>query len=229
MTAGKDRHRQIRSYVRREGRITSGQQKALERHWTRYGIDFSRAPIDLPGVFGRTAPLVLDIGTGMGETTVAMASARPDNNYLAVEVHRPGVGSLLRQVHRQQLANVRVINHDVVEVLRYQVPANSVDMVCLFFPDPWPKKRHHKRRLVNSAFLDLLLPCLKDNCRLFIATDWEDYAEQILEMFSCHGGFFNLAGDSNPAPRPRWRPRTKFETRGGRLSHKVHDFFFAKR
>lgn len=229
MTAGMERHRQIRSFVRREGRMTTGQQKALDRHWDQYGIDFSPEPLDIAGIFGRIAPLVLDVGSGMGETTIAMAGANPDNNYLAVEVHRPGVGSLLRRVHQQQLKNVRVINHDVMEVLRYQVPANSVDSVCLFFPDPWPKKRHHKRRLVNRAFLNLLLPCLKDNGRLFITTDWDDYAEQILEVFSGHGGYINLAGETNPAPRPRWRPRTKFETRGSKLSHTVHDFAFAKR
>ena len=221
--------RHIRSYVRREGRITDGQQQALEKHWGKYGIDFNETRLDLDVIFNRPAPKILDIGSGMGDTTIALAQQHPENDYLAVEVHRPGVGSLLRQVELNNLRNIRVSNHDVVEVLQYQVPENSLDSVYIFFPDPWPKKRHHKRRLVNSPFLQLLGERLKGNARIFIATDWADYAGQVLQVFRQSPGYFNLAGEGRTSPRPRWLPRTRFEQRGHNHHHSIWNFIFARR
>jgi len=221
--------RKIRSYVRREGRMTAGQKRALEHYWSRYGIDYRAGEIDLDAVFGRPAPKILDIGPGMGDATVAMAQASRENDYLAVETHRPGVGSLLRQAAARKLTNIRVISHDVCEVLAHMLPANSLDGVCIFFPDPWPKKRHHKRRLINHEFLNILKPRLKENARIYIATDWQDYAEQILEVFETHAGYINLAGEGRYSPRPRWRPYTKFESKGRQQEHPVRDCLFACR
>lgn len=221
--------RHIRSYVRREGRITDGQQQALEKHWGKYGIDFHETRLDLDAVFRRSAPKILDIGSGMGDTTVELARQHPENDYLAVEVHRPGVGSLLRQIELNNLANIRVSNHDVVEVLRYQIPENSLDAVYIFFPDPWPKKRHHKRRLINGTFLQILGQRLKRNARIFVATDWADYAEQIMHVFRQAPDYFNLAGMDRPAPRPRWLPLTRFEQRGYNQQHSIWNFVFARR
>lgn len=229
MTESAGKPRRIRSYVLRAGRMTDAQQRALERYWPRYGVEFSKALLDLDTLFQRNAPKILDIGTGMGETTATLAGAYTDDDFLAVEVHRPGIGSLLRQIARQHLTNVRVCNHDVIEVLRYQLPPESLDQVYIFFPDPWPKKRHHKRRLIDAVFLRLLKKCLKDGGRIFIATDWEDYAGQIMEVFSRDSDFINLSGVGRYAPRPRWRPDTKFEQRGSRLTHVIRDLAFAYR
>jgi tRNA (guanine-N7-)-methyltransferase len=219
----------IRSFVRREGRMTESQRDAIKRHWSQYGVEFRKETLVLETVFLRSAPAILDIGSGMGDTTVSLAISHPENNYLAVEVHRPGIGSLLRQVAENHISNVRISNHDVVDVLQYQIPAGSLDMVYIFFPDPWPKKRHHKRRIINPAFLELLKPCLKSQARVYIATDWQDYAEHILEVFAGDKEFTNLAGPGNFSPRPYWRPLTKFEKRGQTLEHSVRDFAFAYR
>ena len=221
--------RHIRSYVLRQGRITDGQQQALEKYWGKYGIDFHETSLDLDAVFHRPAPKILDIGSGMGDTTAALAQQHPENDYLAVEVHRPGVGSLLRQIELNNLTNIRVSNHDVVEVLQYQVPQNSLDAVYIFFPDPWPKKRHHKRRLVNGPFLQVLGERLKGNARIFIATDWADYAEQIMHVFRQAPDYFNLAGRDRLAPRPHWLPRTRFEQRGHNHHHNIWNLIFARR
>ena len=221
--------RHIRSFVRREGRITDGQQQALEKYRGIYGVDFYRNTLDLDQVFQRTAPKVLDIGTGMGETTISLAKHHPENDFLAVEVHRPGVGSLLRQIVMNNLENIRVSDHDIVEVLQYQIPESSIDMVYIFFPDPWPKKRHHKRRLINNLFLQLLKKRLKSNARIFIATDWADYADHILKVFNQERGYFNLAGGNRTAPRPRWLPATRFEQRGYDHHHEIWNFVFAWR
>ena len=229
MTESTGKHRRIRSYVLRAGRMTDAQQRALACYWPRYGVEFSKTHLDLNALFQRNAPKILDIGTGMGETTAALASAYRDNDFLAVEVHRPGIGSLLRRIAQRHLTNVRVCNHDVTDVLRYLLPPESLDQVYIFFPDPWPKKRHHKRRLINAVFLRLLKKCLKDGGRIFIATDWEDYAGHIMEVFSRDGDFLNLAGAGHYAPRPRWRPDTKFERRGSRLTHVIRDLAFAYR
>jgi tRNA (guanine-N7-)-methyltransferase len=219
----------IRSFVRREGRITEGQRQALEKYWGKYGVDFNGARLDLDRMFHRTAPKVLDIGPGMGTTTIALAKNNPENDYLAVEVHRPGVGSLLRQIVLNDLTNIRVSNHDVVEVLQHQISENSLDMVYIFFPDPWPKKRHHKRRLITESFLHILKPRLKANARIFIATDWADYASHIMDVFNQTQDYFNLAGDNQTAPRPYWLLQTKFEQRGYHYHHKVWNFAFARR
>lgn len=221
--------RHIRSYVRREGRITTGQQQALEKHWGKYGIDFNKTRLDLDRIFNRNAPRIMDIGTGMGDTTISLAKCNPENDYLAIEVYKPGVGSLLRQIVLNNLTNIRISNHDVVEVLQHQIPENSLDMVFIFFPDPWPKKRHHKRRLINELFLQTLKNRLKTNARIFIATDWSDYADHIVEVFSQSPDYFNLAGHKQTAPRPYWLPQTRFERRGHNYQHKIWNFIFARR
>jgi len=224
-----DKTRHVQSYVRREGRMTDAQRQAIAKHWPVYGIEFSKTQLDIDLLFQRTAPKILDIGTGMGEVTATLAQTHPDNDYLAVEVHRPGVGSLIRRIVHDGLTNIRISNHDVTDVLRYQLPPDSLDMVYIFFPDPWPKKRHHKRRLVNAEFLQLLKKCLKANGRVFIATDWQDYAEHILEKFSRDQDFINLAGTDQCAPRPHWRPYTKFEKRGHKLEHAIRDLAYGCR
>jgi len=209
--------------------MTIAQQRAIEKYWHIYGVGFSKIKLDLDLLFRRSAPKTLDIGTGMGEVTVSIAKNHPENDYFAVEVHRPGVGNLLRRIAQEELTNVRISDHDVTDVLRYQLPADSIDMVFIFFPDPWPKKRHHKRRLVNAEFLQLLKKCLKSNGRIFIATDWQDHAEHILEIFSRDQDFINLAGTGRYAPRPHWRPSTKFEKRGHKLEHAIRELAYGCR
>jgi tRNA (guanine-N7-)-methyltransferase len=217
-----------RSYVLRQGRLTRGQELAIERYGPLFSIPFSRQRLDLAAAFGRTAPLILDIGSGMGETTVAIAAAHPENDFLAVEVHRPGVGSLLRLMAERGLTNIRVIQHDVVDVLRWQIPGECLEAAYLFFPDPWPKKRHHKRRLVNTRFLELLVPKLMAHGRVFLATDWEDHAMHLLEVCDAFPGIENLAGKGQFAPRPAWRPPTKFERRGTRQGFATFDLVYAR-
>ena len=211
--------RPIRSYVLRQSRLTKGQSQAIKLHWSKYGIDFTPTPLELDTIFDRSSPKILDIGSGMGETTAHLAKTHADNDYLAVEVHRPGVGSLIKQAQSEQLSNIRIICHDVIEVLKRQIPNNSVDETYIFFPDPWHKKRHHKRRLVSADFLSLLSTKLKRNARLFIATDWQELAEYMLTTCDTHPDFINLAGEGRYAPSPEWRPTTKFEQRGKRLNH----------
>jgi len=218
--------RGIKSFVLRQGRLTDAQARALEEFWAIYGIDYSAARMDLDAIFHRTAPLILDIGSGMGETLIKLAQTHPDNDYIAVEVHRPGVGSLIKAAAGLGLKNVRVINHDVIDVLRYQLPDYCLDQVYIFFADPWPKKRHHKRRLVNTAFLNLLKPKLKPHARIFLATDWADLAEHLLGVCDQDPELMNLAGAGHYTPRPQWRPVTKFENRGIKLDHGVWDLCY---
>lgn len=218
--------RKIRSYVLREGRLTRGQARALREHWKDYGIDFSPSTLDLDACFGRRAPRVLDIGCGMGETTLDLAGRHPENDYLAVEVHRPGVGRLIREAAEAGLRNLRVICHDAVEVIRFQIPDRSLDQVYILFPDPWPKKKHHKRRLVTGSFLERLAPKMKTHARLYLATDWPDMAEYMLETCDAFPGLVNLAGRGNYSPRPVWRPLTKFESRGRQRRHQVYDLIY---
>lgn len=216
--------RSIRSYVLRQGRLTAAQHRACEALLPRFGLPYSTEPIDLDGVFGRNAPKFLEIGFGMGETTADIAARRPENDYLGIEVHTPGVGSLLNRVAGAGLTNVRVIQHDAVEVLHAMIPQASLDGIHIYFPDPWPKKRHHKRRLLQPPFVALLASRMKPGAYLHVATDWEDYALAILEVLAAEPGLTNTAAGF--APRPEWRPETKFEARGLKLGHRVWDVLF---
>jgi tRNA (guanine-N7-)-methyltransferase len=219
-------HPPIRSYVLRQGRFSPAQQRAYAELMPRLGIAYQPQPLDFKAVFGREAPVVLEIGSGMGETTARIAAGNPDIDYVAIEVHAPGIGSLLRRVEEEGLTNLRIIQHDAVEVLRDMVPAGSLAGIHVFFPDPWPKKRHHKRRLVQPAFAELAATRLARGGRLHVATDWREYAEQILEVLSAVPGLANTAAGF--APRPAWRPETKFEQRGRRLGHGVWDVLFTR-
>jgi tRNA (guanine-N7-)-methyltransferase len=216
-------HRPIRSFVRREGRITEAQRRALEELLPRYAVPENEAPLDFAQLFGRAAPVHLEIGFGNGEALASMAAAHPENNYLGIEVHRPGVGSLLRRVESEGLSNVRVACADAVEVLA-RVPDGALSAVYIFFPDPWHKKRHHKRRLVQADFVERLRRCLRPAGLLHLATDWEDYAQHMLAVLAASPGFENSAGAGGFAPRPAARPLTRFERRGERLGHVVRDF-----
>jgi tRNA (guanine-N7-)-methyltransferase len=220
-------HRPIRSYVLRQGRMTPAQARALRELYPRYGVPFAGKLLDFAAVFGRRAPVVLEIGSGMGETTAAIAAMRPDTDFIAVEVHAPGVGSLLNRIAAAGLANVRVIRHDAREVLERMIPDASLAGIHLFFPDPWPKKRHHKRRLVQPAFAALAARKLAPGGYLHAATDWADYAEWMLQVLSAEPLLENTV--TGFAPRPAWRPPTKFEARGVRLGHEVRDLLFRRR
>jgi tRNA (guanine-N7-)-methyltransferase len=219
--------RAVRSFVLRQGRMSPAQQRALETLLPRYGVPFSTMPVDLRALFGRDAPVVLEIGSGMGETTAAIAKAHPAHDYLAIEVHGPGVGSLLNRIEAESLANLRVIRHDAVEVVDAMIPADALAGVHVYFPDPWPKKRHHKRRLLKPAFVHALATRLSAGGYLHAATDWEDYAREMLATFSAETLLVNTT--EGFAPRPAWRPPTKFETRGVRLGHGVFDLLFRRR
>ena len=214
--------RTVRSYVLRQGRVTAGQTRALAELMPAYGIEFREELLRPAAVFGRAAPLVLEIGSGMGETTARIAREAPGTDFIAVEVHGPGVGSLLKMIDREQLKNVRVIRHDAPEVLEKMIPDGALAGIHLFFPDPWPKKRHHKRRLVQPAFAALVVRKLAPGGYLHAATDWEDYASQMAEVLAAEPGM-RRAEDSAA------RPATKFELRGLKLGHKVHDFLFRRR
>ena len=207
--------RRVRSYVRRAGRTTRGQKRALETLWNRFGLDYTGAPIDLEKAFGRAAPCVVEIGFGNGELLVEMAASDPDTNYLGIEVHEPGMGHCLIQAQAAELTNLRVIQADASEVLDRSIPTGSLAGVNLFFPDPWPKKRHHKRRLVQPAFAALLASRLRPGGRFHVATDWAPYAEHIQEVMS------ECQGMTEVPPGPR--PSTRFERRGRRLGHHIWD------
>ena len=219
--------RPIRSYVLRQGRVSGAQRRARETLLPRFGIPYSRAPLDFDRAFGRAAPRILEIGFGMGETTARIAAQHPENDYLGIEVHSPGVGGLLKRVAELGLNNVRIIQHDAAEVIESMIPPASLDGVHVFFPDPWPKKRHHKRRLLQAPFVALLASRMKPGAYVHVATDWEDYASQILETLSAEPLLVNNA--EQYAPRPAWRPQTKFESRGLRLGHRVWDVVFRRR
>ena len=221
-----EEHRHIRSYVLRQGRVSNAQRRAHDTLLPRFGIEYASAPLDLDRVFERRAPRVLEIGFGMGETTAAIAASRPDTDYLALEVHTPGVGSLLKTLAEQGIANVRIIQHDAVEVLEHMIAQASLDGAHIFFPDPWPKKRHQKRRLIQPPLVALLASRLKPGGYVHAATDWEEYAQQILEVFSAEPLLQNTA--HGYAPRPDYRPLTKFEQRGLRLGHGVWDIVFKR-
>ena len=216
----------IRSYVLRQGRVTDAQRRACDELLPRFGVPHSGAPLDLDRVFGRAAPKILEIGFGMGESTADIAARHPGNDYLGIEVHTPGVGSLLKRIAELGLTNVRVIQHDAVEVVEQMLPRASLDGVHVFFPDPWPKKRHHKRRLIQPPFVALLVSRIKAGAYVHVATDWEDYAQQIMEVLSDNPLLVNTA--DGYAPRPGRRPLTKFEARGLKLGHGVWDVVFRR-
>jgi tRNA (guanine-N7-)-methyltransferase len=219
--------RSIRSFVLRQGRTTAAQARAVAALMPRWGLAFAPAPLDLDRAFGRRAPKVLEIGFGMGETTALIAAANPRTDYLGVEVHGPGVGALLRRIDTLGLTNVRVIQHDAVEVVEQMIAPDALDGVHVFFPDPWPKKRHHKRRLLQPEFVRLIATRMKPGAMLHAATDWEDYAVQMLEVLSGEPLLENTA--TGFAARPESRPLTKFEARGARLGHGVWDLVFRRR
>jgi tRNA (guanine-N7-)-methyltransferase len=220
-------HRPVRSFVLRQGRMSPAQQRALDMLLPRLGIAYVPAPLDFAATFGRSAPVILEIGFGMGETTAAIAAAQPQNDFVGLEVHGPGVGALLNRVDAAGLSNVRVIQHDAVDVIEHMIPAASLAGIHVYFPDPWPKKRHHKRRLLQPAFVHALALRLSGGGYLHAATDWDDYAQEILATFSAEPLLANTAADF--AERPAWRPQTKFETRGLKLGHGVRDIVFRRR
>ena len=221
--------RPIRSFVLRGGRMTAAQQRAYDREWTRRGLDYSPQTLDLEALFGPGTPCVLEVGFGMGQSLAEMAAASPDKGFIGVEVHRPGVGRLLHLLAEQEIDNVRVFCHDAVEILRDCIAVDALDTVQVFFPDPWHKKRHNKRRLIQPAFVDLAVSRLRPGGTLHLATDWEPYAEQMLEVLSAHPHLLNTAGTDAYATRSGRRPLTHFEQRGTRLGHGVRDLLFRKR
>ncbi len=220
-------HRHIRSFVLRQGRVSPAQQRSLDTLMPRYGIAYAAQPLDLELAFGRCAPKILEIGFGMGEPTVKIALAHPQNDYLALEVHPPGVGSLLKQIDAQGIKNIRIIQHDAVEVLRDMVNDATLDGVHIFFPDPWHKARHNKRRLIQAPFITKLVQKIKPGGYIHVATDWQDYAEQVLAVLSAEPLLQNTAADY--AEKPAYRPLTKFEQRGLNLGHGVWDLVFRRK
>lgn len=222
------KNRPIRSFVLRQGRLTPAQQRAIETNMPRFGVPFQQQLLDLNTLFGRVeSPKILEIGFGMGDSTAEIAAANPDKDYLAIEVHSPGVGNLLRLIEVRDLTNLRLIQHDAVEVLNHMIGDASLDGVHIFFPDPWHKKRHHKRRLIQEPFVRMLCSKLKIGAYIHVATDWQDYAEWVLEVLRNEPQLQNTAEDY--APRPEYRPMTKFEKRGLKLGHGVWDLIFVRK
>jgi tRNA (guanine-N7-)-methyltransferase len=219
-------HPPIRSFVLRQGRVSNAQRRAVDTLLAVYGIAYAPGVLDFARTFGRSAATILEIGFGMGETTARIAQAHPENNYLAIEVHTPGVGSLLKLIDENRIANLRLIQHDAVEVLQHMIGPASLAGAHIFFPDPWPKKRHHKRRLIRADFVALLASRLAPGAHVHAATDWEEYAEQILAVLAAEPALANTA--PGYAPRPDYRPQTKFENRGLKLGHGVWDIIFRK-
>ena len=219
-------HRPIRSFVRREGRITPGQERALEQQFLALGVSLTAGRLSFSALFDNTNPVVCEIGFGNGQSLADMAEAAPESNFFGIEVYRPGVGSLLVQVGQRGLNNVRVSLDDAVQVFEQQIPTASLSRVQVFFPDPWHKKRHNKRRLINKGFLDELVRVIEADGVLHIATDWEPYADEVLELLTAHPHFDNTAVTF--ARRPDWRPLTKYEARGQTLGHRVRDIIFTR-
>lgn len=221
-------HREIKSFVLRQGKITPGQQRALEELMPVYGVDYTPELIDLGQVFARNNPKVLEIGFGMGHATWQIAKINPEQDYLGVEVHLPGVGALLMQIAEHDVTNLRVIRHDAVEVLRHMLADNSLDGVHIFFPDPWHKKRHNKRRLIQTEFVNLLCQKLKPGAYLHLATDWQDYATWMINVLKDIPELVNQSENGDYVDRPDYRPLTKFEQRGLKLGHGVWDIIYRK-
>ena len=219
--------RTVKSFVLRQGRVSNAQQRAWDTLFPRFGIPFSEHPFDGRSVFGRSAPLIVEIGSGMGETSVAIAKAHPENDYVAIEVHLPGVGSLLKSIDEEGLTNLRVLRHDAVDVLEKMIPDASLAGLHVFFPDPWPKKRHNKRRIIQPPLVALLARKLAPGGYIHLATDWQAYAGHMLEVLCAESLLENSSTDY--APRPAHRPQTKFETRGLKLGHGVWDLVFRRK
>lgn len=220
-------HRAIRSFVLRQGRLSNAQRRACETLLPQLGIPFQTNVIDLNDIFGRDASKILEIGFGMGDSTATIAQTNPQNDYLGIEVHTPGVGSLLNKIDELQLTNVRIIQHDAVEVIQYMLPPECLQGIHIFFPDPWPKAKHHKRRLIQPEFVAHLCDRLQPGGYLHVATDWQDYATHILQVLQQEPTLQNTAEDF--ALRPEYRPMTKFEQRGIKLGHDVWDLIFLKK
>lgn len=223
-----DKRQRIRSYVLRTGRMTPGQKRAYQAGWQCWGLDYDDGVLDFNAAFGRAGPRVLEIGFGMGQSLAQMAHSNPNTNFIGIEVHRPGVGRLLHSVAEHDLDNIRVYCHDAVEILRDCIPDESLDTVQIFFPDPWHKKRHNKRRLIQPEFVSQVVRKLRSGGTLHLATDWEDYAQQMMVVLSGAAGLSNTCGAGEFAPRPEHRPLTKFELRGARLGHGVWDLVFTR-
>lgn len=219
--------RNIKSFVLRQGHMTAAQQRAIDTQWSKFGVDYRPHKIDLNSTFQRTAPKIVEIGFGMGTATATIAQRLPEVDFLAIDVHGPGVGNLLKLIQEENISNIKVMRHDAVEVVNTMLDSDSVHGIHIFFPDPWQKKRHHKRRLIQRPFIEQLLPKLESNGYIHLATDWEEYAEQMLEVLSSFDELNNTADDF--APKPTYRPETKFESRGKRLGHGVWDLVFVKK
>ncbi|MEI7457672.1 MAG: tRNA (guanosine(46)-N7)-methyltransferase TrmB [Nitrosomonadales bacterium] len=219
--------RHIRSFVLRQGRVTVAQQRAVDTLQPVFGIPYAAQPLDLNDSFGRIAPKILEIGFGMGDSTASIAQENPQNDYLCLEVHTPGVGNLFKVMGEQNISNIRIIQHDAVEVLRDMIGDGTLDGVHIFFPDPWHKARHNKRRLIQTPFIEKLMKKLKPGGYIHVATDWENYAQQLLQVLSDEPLLANTAADY--APRPDYRPLTKFEKRGLNLGHGVWDLVFRRK
>jgi tRNA (guanine-N7-)-methyltransferase len=220
--------RPVRSFVLRGGRLTEGQKRALNEFWPHFGIEKGHSLLDFKTLFGNDAPVIMEIGFGNGDATWQMAQANSAENYLGVEVHQPGVGRLLLKMKQHGIRNIRIANEDVVEFLRERVPEESLDGVRIYFPDPWPKKRHHKRRLIQPPLIDLLASRMRPGALLHLATDWEPYAEHMLEVMRLSDRFVNLSPSGDFCEQPHWRPQTKYEKRGERLGHQVRDLLFKR-
>lgn len=220
--------RKVQSFVLREGRLTRGQERALTELWPQFGVEYSPCAVDPAALFGRRAPLAVEIGFGMGRSLLAMAQAEPEKNFLGIEVHAPGVGAVLMGIEEMSMSNLRVMRHDAVEVLNHMLADESVDRLQLYFPDPWHKKKHHKRRIVQAEFLALVARKLAPGGQFHFATDWQPYAEWTLELLRAEPALRNLSPAGDYVEQPAWRPDTKFEARGERLGHGVWDLLFAR-
>jgi len=220
--------RPIRSFVLRQGRFTSAQQRAFDEYWPQFGVDFSGQYIDLNELFGRNAPKVLEIGFGNGDALYFAAQHDPARDYLGIEVHAPGVGHLLNILANENIKNVRIYRHDAVEVLEQEIEDGALTEIRIYFPDPWHKKRHHKRRLIQTEFANLLVRKLHKNALLHLATDWEAYAQHMWDILDTTEGLTNCAGPRGYVERPHWRPHTRFEQRGHRLGHGVWDLLYRR-
>jgi tRNA (guanine-N7-)-methyltransferase len=222
------KHRNIRSFVLRKGRLTTAQQHALDELWPHYGIERRETVLDFEDYFDQSADVIMEIGFGNGESTWQMAQQEPEKNFIGIEVHEPGVGHLLMRLEEHAIDNVRIACEDAVPFIQQRITADSLAGVRIYFADPWPKKRHHKRRLVQPEFIRLLANCIKKDGILHLATDWQPYAEHMLEVMESSPDFINLSDTGDYCERPDWRPYTKYEARGENLGHEVRDLLFQR-